>query len=541
MIKVLENVITTPIRLWMILEEYSGPISILNLNMAYALNTIPTANVSVAVGTSITERQATDLAALIKSAPFRGAKIILEVGEVKAEDTNKIFLNKGIYTIFDGYINGKGTRNISSREGSSISMNLSLVHKAINLGMTSMFTYPLMSESSALGQHLMVDDQGIKNSEDSMRSPRGFIYEKNEILYYQLNKDFLSDVFGEAIVPHLQAGLKKSERYHSIFSPVGGTTCTYKKNERAYAFVETNLKNGGPGNGTGKLSITTVGRDWPDRLVAALNMMAMDRNASAWNLLVRLSADLGFSIVPTASDIYLAAGSPVGPVQVDFQITPDEVWDWSLSNSTLRLINGLACFERVQSETSSKAEEPISACVPLPDDPIFADINKYGLIECVHFPGWIQYILKTNWNKQQYKGPPWAPEFENEYKNKEEEKTKNEVGIRGAREFSTKWIGHELLKKLFQFRQGTLLGPLRFDILPGTILPISIPLYSSGGSLTQMGYIANVSEVRFALQSGSVLTTIKLSHVRTKEEEEQGTLKQHFLFDSMWTGGGSLV
>jgi hypothetical protein len=256
-------------------------------------------------------------------------------------------------------------------------------------------------------------------------------------------------------------------------------------------------------------------------------------------------SDFGMAILPTASDAYLApilrnANLPA------FTIYPDEYADLVMTAGSMTPLYGVAVVQTgAQMGTQRGTEADSRWCVS-------------GT-----------YIAKTD-NELEYPDGPWmfvqAPDWFSQWSNAFTGATPSEhmsdlankpsksaidtpKVVRNAEDRNPKGAADALqayakmryTENVLRGREGTIVGKLRFDIAPGTLLQVSgqTPDKLRGGRSSAEDKLATdmfgfVSQVTIAInaQQSSATTSFRLTEVRTAEENTRAsvTMADHPFF-----------
>lgn len=260
-----------------------------------------------------------------------------------------------------------------------------------------------------------------------------------------------------------------------------------------------------------------------------------------WDCLIACSGNYMFAVIPHVSTAEVV---PYCPVAVDEQpfasIPASQIESISIAGDCPRTLRGVAVVFPQTIQPLLGEDEP-----PLPPDLVMGGVYMSpsagckGTVLFKHPPSWlgIGYSYFSS-GIDKFATPPTnaTPEVKQKTDKKPVGQLLKEFsGVRDA--YAKSLYALEVIKG----RQGTVSGPLRFDIGVGSQIEFELPAdYHSTTSVQQRYFYGVVVRVSFTIDSNSSVasTTFNIAHIRTYAEEYNSDfiMTEHPLYTTKWIG-----
>lgn len=266
--------------------------------------------------------------------------------------------------------------------------------------------------------------------------------------------------------------------------------------------------------------------------------------SSMWDILIaRLLPQFGMAVIPFATS---AAIVPILPMSKspNYRITPNEYADFSISAASTKPLYGVGVMGTYSTATLATSEN--KQCVgayfipkiqsgELTGEPSVRE----GMWMFVNAPGWLDDW--TNFDPETRSGDPSVvglltkPSSDTTGSPSQPLPSRDPDAdvdrINNAMEGYAKWI---YCANALRDRSGSVTGKFRLDISPGTILEVaangeSDDINPGTDTLTEslIGFVSRVT-TNIDAEAGSANTTLELTHLRTKSENDDTTSTDRF-------------
>ena len=526
-------------------EEYE----IVQFSTDFALNTIPTAVITLALGRDAAETASgkfTGRATNINDKfLFRNPVKVFATSLIQDESPDLAYFNKSVpgfdrKVIFSGYAAGFGFQRTSTSAVLTISVEHWLADLAASTMLSSSTHYstpsdlqrsalyrdPGTSDYTAKDQPSLMAESWIGINTGGVQQVCDDLWETGikRILVAAANSDNLADLHNEANVLSL-----------------GEKGCDTAVNKQALNKVALDdLKKVTSKNA--KLSVR-LGDSTPislgGNIFADLSGLYLENLAgqTMWDCLIASSGNYMFAVSPAIDIAQVVPYCPTLSKSEPFKTIPaNQIDSVSISGDCPRTLRGVALVQPQQGTVLNDTGDPPLGvpAVSLGGVYISPAAGCSGVVLFKHPPGWL--CLRANeWESSALPpGTTIAPKEPGT--NSSEKKDAEFISIRDN--YAKALFGVEVTKG----RQGTISGPLRFDIGPGSFIKFELPeethVTEAGNDRYFYGIVARVS---FVIDSNSAAasTTYTVAHVRTyAEEEDKGfVMTEHPIYTTTWFGG----
>ena len=505
--------------------EVSGQeFELVQVSMEYALNSIPSATVTLALGKDARTGEDSKANSFENSLfSFRNPiSIFVSYVEDSSELTQGFERLESIQPqeVFRGYITGFGYQ----RSASAVVLSVSVEHWLSDLAASSMIsanTHNMMPSDLQVAALRGSADPNVKSNGGSILS-YGFVADI-------LKSDVGANLWTNGIKKIAEAGASSQALLEHELKFVGNCPgIQYAKNQAALDALKLM---------DGELRIRLVGAD---NVLAAiiedLSSLFLDNyvGQSIWDCIISASANYMFAVAPQISKAVVLPFLPCIAGQPFKVITADKIYSASIAGDMPRTIRavGIMFYEK-----GAILSAPNDISVDSNPGKFISGICK-GTILFKQAPAWLGVGSiggyadgddKTNAPKAGIKSgtnpdggtpsnkPPISSNIEQ---------------TQSLRDNYAKSVyGFEILKG----RQGTITGPLRLDIGVSSYVEFEIPLNSDPNSTPAKfrGIVVKV-DINIDAQSANATTTYTLAYVRRAGEEGGDlTMTEHPIYEQM--------
>jgi hypothetical protein len=541
-----EPYMSAKFRVWAEFTTQSGKITfndIVAVSASFALNTIPTASLIVAVGrNAVTGEPATIHDALKKLGPRDKVKVMLEI-TAGSGDTSK--MEAGTYTIFDGFFIGIGYQ----RSENHANYTLNLVHWVDDLNNSSGINgnwFPGVPHDYA--QQALIDTTG--------RTSAGAVTGKLDTSLASL-ANVKKDVWEEVLKPTFIALAGFSGRL------LQDANKNLTGNSAALAALERM-----PGNGKNKDNYKPLSmnvEDLPETnfsgsLASYLSASVNDSFAqnSFWaKLVAEYTGQFLFALSPAVDWVlpipfcaglrWQDGGKEITARQYNYANFNANMSQIIESVDVLYALNSASGLQQITSPpdpTRPSYYRPCASWPPIKDTDPGADEFKRGLKLFKNTPEWLAKMDPTKFMGE----PSTAGARHAAAPDRPGGDLANDLDPTGAaykqtRNVVTSYAKQFYLTEVMQQRYGELSGPLRFDIAPGSIVKIYTPARDKALETDKAEFvIASVISVSYVINAERAIagTSFAIAHTKTEKEAAAGSYYSTDLpplYKQAWHGG----
>lgn len=515
---------------------------VVSVSATFALNTIPTASVVVAVGfTGKGGGRANSGIASIHTLknlirPRARASVYVEIKDVLGE---QIGITPGNYLVFEGYVAGVSYQ----RSNNHANYSINLIHWLDDLNNSSAINgnwFPGVPHDWAQQAVFNLEQSNTNTGVLVPRVSRGIANSVNakQDLWEKLIKPLMTKIAGFS-----------GGAVQGVAPPEGGAWASNKAAEDALKKM--------PGNSPNYVPLTLQidgGMDTTTDLSIAEFFTRGIGDSFAqntfWAKLVDFAGQFLFAISPAvewATPIPFCAGLKFGGSAKT--ITAREYSYANLNANMSQLLEGIYVYHPVASATGVPAN-PTPQNLRLSHYKVWGRYPKNpqkGLKLFKNPPGWLgnlnpaaasAYNSATNVNDG---GPPRSGAGQRELPpGVSQTATAHLTQNKTVENFAKHWYFTEILQQ----RYGEIAGPLRFDIAPGSIIKIETPLMEKelGGGNETPFMIASVVSVSYVINSerATAGTSFSIAHMKTEKENDDTELystEKAPMYDQAWYGG----
>ncbi|HSN70706.1 MAG TPA: hypothetical protein VLT59_04320 [Steroidobacteraceae bacterium] len=523
---------------WSARAELLGEeVPVLSINVAYALDTLPTASLVLAVGREPTSNEeAKAVEAFLDARPYSSVKIYIK-GETEMDSPRDDpgFPFDEEVMIFDGYLEGVAYETRRTPAGGSVSLVAHCVGWLAALG----------------GSVSSVQTNTVKG-------PGGF----DEIANFGPEAGVLdvTTTYGvavEGVVTNMWTDFVKP-----LFREIAGDDNVWgeSSNQSALAALDRMDNSSGVSQDADTSLIFPLGQiDVPTEFVQqylletlARTIYNQWRDKDMWSVMVLLADQFRFAIVPIIDSAYCAAVFPTLGGEIYTLIELDEYHHIQYRADAQANVTRLAVVDAYGATSNPRDPEvKISGVVGLYqiEDVLETGDETVGLTREIGAPGWLLPLTTVGKLTRISIGGDalGIPDAVNPGAFVEEpDEQYNEI----YSNYITSELGDNyarlLLENLFfRRRAGTLTGRFRLDIAPGSTIAIQVinDKFSDEGA-TPREIVAMVTRVTLKMDAGSYSgtgsadTTLELSHIRSQDEHDDDRLVsvEHPIFETRFVG-----
>jgi len=498
---------------------------IVSISATFGLNSIPTATMVVAVGYDARSNQTKKATIHDAKAKFRPRDKVIVTLTITPEEGNREKMESGEFVIFEGMLAGTGYQ----RSSNSANYTMHLVHWLDELNNSSMLNgnwfpnapYDLAFNAGCYAAAAQASDAGIGQPSDALPVPA--FDPDGQIINHE---NASTDLWGAVIKP--------------VFESVANFDLPNDGKNTAALDALSRIPGGAQGSAP-LLGLNLDGlasHNMDEALRKALEVDALESFAytSFWGKLIGHYAPQFFFAISPGVEHALAIpffGGLRWKAGQGKEIAADEYSYANFNAHMTQLLETVTVFwpfnAAVGPELGLEINNVDSFAQPLGFYPISATGNENedrpGLKLFKEPPTWIANIASwggaagaTTGVKAQTPGDCMAPGTGDSnpspdwFTQAEAAQAMTDSAV--ANRFAHHWYKTELLGQ----RYGELSGKLRFDIAPGSIVRIEMPIAEIGSD----GYmVAAVTQVSYSINAERALagTSFALAYIRTIEED----------------------
>jgi len=532
------------IKCWAIINDVEY--DIIQITAEFSLNSIPTATATLALGRDV---DTLDQGAKTKSVSAKVNEMFLFRNPIKIFASSKIqsespdlaeqdlslpsFEGK---CIFDGYIAGFGFQRTASSAVLSISIEHWLADLTASTMLSSSTHYgtPVDLQKAALfwqgdtageteeGKPALVLDTWINNATGGSAAIIDDLWETGlkRIFTKASDSDNLADLGRNLPCPADQANKLNNVAKNALLRM---TSKNAPLKIRTYSADGADIAK-------------NISNDFTNLLMEGLAGQTM------WDCLIACSGNYMFAVAPGIGITQVVPYCPTVSTDPAFKkISDSQMESVSISGDCPRTLRGVALI--IPQEVFNYTEEGAPGA-PLATTVVASylnpSLNCKGVVLYKHTPAWLG-VNASNFtgNDNLYLPPstvsptPKAPAAGATVK----EKSDKLKSVKDA--YAKALYGMEVIKG----RQGTISGPLRFDIGVGSVIEFELPTdYHTESTVENTYFYGMVVRVSYAIDanSGTASTTFTVAHVRTFAEEfADGFISKnegHPMYENSWFG-----
>lgn len=520
------------------------PLPITYVELGFVENDIPTANIRLAVGSSVNGTTAvTSNSHVMASKMERGNPIVIWA-TLKGSKVPNVEWSDGKFAIFDGFI---ASIEYSSNKGAP-TLGIKIDHWLIDLANTTRYSSMLHpSTPSAYFQPISV-----------ATSDGGFAASIRTDNYdtANLTAEGLAQDFGQAIKDYIGAMASKSWMSPELKNALNYADDSEVKNIPALTALDKfDLGVSVP------LKVAEPFLDISKSMLAGFLTDAGDisSGSSFWEFMLRLGSIYGFTVLPFVVTATMAPVVRALSGKESILIKASEYTNLGSPPAIIqrKILRAVALFGKGswfalqgKKETSNGPKDQISSFKG------FADLYQGNKATAQYADGQIRLMECPKWLENSdmltaYAGAtiPFqdslvsaaAADTADKQVQTEEDPTVLEKKVADTRigdAIATQWLSDANL----QSRQISITGRLRFDIAPGSqvkveIIGKNVPFYKNAENNQNYiyGYVRAVSIILDS-ENAQASTTIHLTHIRTEAENNAVnlTLKAHPYYANVW-------
>lgn len=539
-----EPYMSAKFRVWAEFTTQSGKITfndVIAVSASFALNTIPTASLIVAVGSNVvTGKSATIHDALKRLGPRDKVKVMLEI-TAGSGDTS--MMEAGTYTIFDGFFIGIGYQ----RSENHANYTLNLVHWVDDLNNSSGINgnwFPGVPHDYA--QQALIDSAGKTTS----AAPAGKLDQSIPTL-----NNMKTDLWEEVLKPIFTALAGFSGRL------LQDSNTNLTGNSAALAALQRM-----PGNGKHNYKPLAMHLDdlatanLPASLSSYLAGSINDSFAqnSFWaKLVAEYTGQFLFALSPSV-DWVLPIPFCAGLRWRDGgkEITARQYNYANFNANMSQIIESVDILYGVNSATGLYAitnppppirpsyYQPAASWPPIKETDPGADEFKRGLKLFKNPPEWLSKLDPTKLSGQRATaGARHAAAPDRSAGDLADDLDDTGAAYKQIRTIVESYAKQFYLTEVMQQRYGELSGPIRFDIAPGSIVKIHTPARDKKLETDKTEFvIASVISVSYVINAERAIagTSFAIAHTKTEKEAKDGSYYSTDLpplYKEAWHGG----
>jgi hypothetical protein len=509
---------------------------IISMSASFALNTIPSASLVVAVGnlaSALSTEKATIHDAKDKLIPREPVTVTLEI---IAGDGATEKVKPGTYTIFKGFFVGIGYQRASN----NANYVLNLIHWLDDLNNSSAINgnwFPGAPHDYAqVGTHEMVgnDPAGSGGAVPAVLAGLTTVANMNKDVWNDVIKPLFQRVGSfsagtkQAIRPPSKDPQDRNDAAAAALDKMPGANNNYVPLAlKISTAADANIANSISKYFTSTLNTSFVYNSFWDKLVGEY----------AAQFLFAISPAVEWALpIPFCGGLRWQDGDPV--------IAADE-YNYANFNSNMNRI--------IQSVDVYNPDAPLTGGLPTgPTAPVLnyykicamwpetiGDQNKRGLKLFKNAAGWLRGTSLDSMNGANGSFDPTAaidPKANND--KKPDGAVDSDVAEKEKRPILQQFARHWYMTEVLQQRYGELSGVLRFDIAPGSTVKIETPTRDRKEEKTPEHVYASVMSVSYVINSerATAGTSFSIAHTKRDSEKDYMTDKPP-LYNNRWGGG----
>lgn len=535
------------IKCWAVIaeEEYD----VVQVSFDFSLNSIPNATASIAFGRDVNLASSSAYAgrAAKINEKFLFRKEIKVFASCTVSDEDKELAESGAAIpgfenklIFHGYIAGFGYQRTASGTALSISIEhwLADLAAASMIGTGTHYAMPADLQRAAVLSNKTItglEQAGQAPTNGAAIMPRSWFAEGTDV------SAVTSNLWENGIKKMM---VKSASRDNMVdlnnLIDYGACRGSYINNQAALSALKKTTSKKTP------LAMRTLTSDIANLANNVFNNLTKTYlenlgGQTLWDNIINTSADLMYAVVPHIESAEVVPFCPTTTDDVPFaSISADQIESVNISGDCPRVIRGVGIVYK-QSDLMIPVQGGISVVeggLRLAGKYVNNSLGCKGIILFKHPPLW----LGTDFNgRGSGRGLSMEPTSTvNPAPKQDEDPNKpTEENVNSAPDAYAKALyGHEVIKG----RQGTISGPLRFDIGVGSVIEFELPVdYHTSAEMGSRYFYGIVIRVSSVLDAGSASasTAFTVAHIRTYAEEwsaEGFMLDHHPIYHNKWMG-----
>lgn len=521
----------------------STPYDVVQVTTEFAMNSIPTATVTLALGMNTKTNEVAKAAAILDNLfTFRKS---IRIWAENPTDDEAVSLAAGLKAseavkpqiIFEGYIAGVGYQ----RNASGSVLSVSVEHWLSDLAASSMMgaSTHSMTPGDLQRSALLVNP----------RSGEGVVRTKEASM---LGKTWTAKIIRSAqgLISNLwEGGIKKIAEaganadglidVNRSADPVCANRATKNINNKAALDALTKMEGTLPLN-------TSTAENISSAIYKDLTSIFLENFAgqTIWDAIVSASANYMFAVAPGINRANVIPFLPCLSIQPEpfYTLDAEQIFSVSLSGDMPRTIRGVALL--FSTETGVMGGAPNETSVPRlrVGGAYIGTADCKGTVLYKQPPSWLSVASATYYatgaDKRTNAPVKTGVNTAGGTASNKESKTgtiKNTMELRDN--YAKSLYGFEILKG----RQGTISGPFRTDIGIGSYIEFEIPKDLHDPQSSNKYFRGMVLRVTTSLdaQSSQAMTTFTIGYVRTQVEDAEGilTMTKHPIYTTTYLGG----
>lgn len=535
------------VRCWAVIAGTDSSYDVVQMTSEFALNTIPSASVSLALGRDVEDIEGdkkTVNASINEKFLFR--KLIkvyasYEVGsqsaEINAEKSIPEFSNK---IIFEGYISGFGFQRTSN----AVVLTIAIEHWLSDLAASTM-----LSSSTHYGTPADLQRAALYwNPVTATSTSKGqsTITLNTWVVGFSEPAEIINDLW-EGGIKKIFLKAAESDSLADLFD-INSSCSTTEAN------ILNNVSKNAISRMTSKNAPLSIRLGSPD-IADVANNIANDLTSlylenfvgqTMWDCLIACSGNYMFAVAPGINIAQVVPYCPTVSKTPAFKKIYDSQIDFiSISGDCPRTVRGVSLIHTqdvgplIDNKTGVAVAPPGKVPV-VTGSYINSNTGCKGVVLFKHTPSWMGMDISNFAPPQKLDrpastvNPPKPGEAANNIS--PVKKIEDFRGIRNS--YAKAMYGNEVLKG----RQGTISGPLRFDIGVGSLIEFELPVdYHSPDTATNRYFYGVVIRVSCVIDanSASSSTSFTVAHIRTHAEETADgfIIKDgHPIYSNSWFG-----
>lgn len=540
-------------------EEYD----IVQISSDFALNTIPTAVITLALGIKADESDSVGSKGRATSVNdkflFRNTVKVFATSVIQDESPDLLAFDKTVpgfdkKLIFSGYVAGFGFQRTPSSSVLTISaehwladlaaatMLSSATHSATpaDLQRSALYREPTTVENTSKGGPTLMGSSWIGAATGGESNVCNDLWETGikSILLAASKSQNLADLHGDAnVFGGGEAGCQLEEAKDAL-----NKVAESALNKITSLNAKLSIK-------LSDASSLNVGKG----IFADLSSLYLENLAgqTMWDCLIACSGNYMFAVAPSIDMAQVVPYCPTISTGRAFKtITADQISSINISGDCPRTLRGVALVVPQEGTPLVDASEGASwpggvpvAKVQLGGAYISPAAKCKGVVLFKHPPGWL--CPSHDWFEPSPLPVDTTISPKEPGTNSASKEDNKILSIRDS--YAKALFGVEVTKG----RQGTISGPLRFDIGVGSFIAFELPEETHSSSYivvplmpsasTDRYFYGTVVRVSFVIDSNSATssTTYTVAHVRTHAEENNKdfVMAEHPIYNTTWIGG----
>lgn len=533
------------IRCWAVIQGTDGHYDVVQMTAEFALNTIPSASVSLALGRDVEEADGgkTVNANINEKFLFRKLIKIYATYEINSQSADingeKSIPEFSDQIIFEGYISGFGFQRTSS----AVVLTIAIEHWLSDLAASTM-----LSASTHYGTPADLQRAALYwQPETSVSTAKGqsTITLNSWVLGFNEPAEIINDLW-EGGIKKIFLKAAESDNLADLFN-ISSSCSTVESN------ILNNVSKNAISRMTSKnapLSIRLGSADNTDvanNIANDLTSIFLENFAgqTMWDCLISCSGNYMFAVAPGINIAQIVPYCPTVSKTPAFKKIYDSQIDFiSIAGDCPRTLRGVTLIYPQDIgpiiDNQGVVKAPPGKAPVVVGSYVNSSTGCKGVVLFKHTPGWMGIDISNFAPPQKLDKPASTinppPPGVNVNNISPVKKIEDFKGIRNA--YAKALYGNEIIKG----RQGTISGPLRFDIGVGSLIEFELPVdYHSADTSTNRYFYGVVIKVSFVIDSNSAAssTSFTVAHIRTyAEETSEGFIIKdgHPIYSNSWFG-----